>query len=49
MTDLRVFRQDNLSIRKDASKITFFPTAGPASRTKLGKHIGIHTVVKREC
>ena len=49
IADLRASRQDNLSFRKDASKITFFPTAGPASRTKLGTHVGIHTVVKRQC
>ena len=48
IADLRAFRQDNLSFWKDASNITFFPTASPASRTKLGIHVGIHTVVKRQ-
>ena len=48
IADLRAFRQDNLSFRKDANNITFFPTAGPASRAKLGIHVGIHTVVKRQ-
>ena len=53
MVDLRAYRQDNLSFPKDASNISFFPTAGPASRTKLGihVHVGIHAVVKvkRQC
>ena len=49
ITDLKSFRQDNLSFRKDSQHYPFFPTAGPASRTKLGIHVGIHTVVKRRC
>ena len=44
IADLRAFVKDNLSFRKDASNITFFPTACPASRTKLGIHVGIHTL-----
>ena len=50
IADLRASRQDNLSFRKDANDFTFFfPTAGPASRTELGIHVGIHTVVKHQC